>query len=277
MSNQAEIAEAFRARHHAGPVLFMPNAWDALSARIFADAGFEALATTSGGVAWALGAPDGEQARWEDVVAVTRRIVVAARGLPVTADIEGGFAETPAALAGNIAEIIGTGVVGVNLEDSHAGVLRDIDDAAARIAAARDAAKQSGIPIVINARCDALRMGDGGGDLRLDDVITRGRRYLDAGADCIFPLGLRDPVQIERLCSVLAAPVNISGRPGLPEIEELGRLGVARITVGTASTLVAMEAIRNLARGLGQPGGFELLSVPFTHGDGQALFQDAGE
>ena len=131
-TRQAEMAKSFLARHHAPPVLLLPNAWDALSARLFVAAGFDAVATTSGGVAWALGYPDGEHAPWAEVVAATARIVRSAQ-VPVTADIEAGYGATPSEVAAHVAEIIQTGVVGINLEDGLHGPMRSIDDAAARL------------------------------------------------------------------------------------------------------------------------------------------------
>src|ERR1700740_241778 len=138
-AQQVQQAEIFRAKHRGPPLLLLPNAWDAMSARIFVAAGFEAVATTSGGVAWALGYADGEQTPWAEVVAATARIVRAAR-VPVTADIEAGYGETPAEVGAHVAEIIETGVVGINLEDGLHGPIRSTEDAVARLCAARAAA-----------------------------------------------------------------------------------------------------------------------------------------
>src|SRR5436309_233601 len=145
-AEQAQQAEQFRNKHHGPRLLLLPNAWDAMSARVFAAAGFDAIATTSGGVAWSLGYIDGEQTPWNEVVAATARIVRAAR-VPVTADIEAGYGETPDAVMRSVSEIIAAGAVGVNLED---GMLRgpaptrSLADAADRIRAAREAAKAAG-------------------------------------------------------------------------------------------------------------------------------------
>ncbi len=154
--NQRQLAENFRRLHRAPPILLLPNAWDPMSARIFEAAGFPAAATTSGGLAWALGYADGEKAPWGEVVAATRRIAEAVR-VPLTADIETGYGETPDAVARSVTEIIGAGAVGINLEDGTPNPdepVRSIDDAAARIRAARAAASAAGVAIVINARVD---------------------------------------------------------------------------------------------------------------------------
>src|SRR5215469_1611443 len=158
--HQIDMARSFLARHRARPVLLLPNAWDAMSGRLFVAAGFDALATTSGGVAWALGYPDGEHAPWAEVLGATARIVRSGR-VPVTADIETGYGETPADVAAHVADIIQTGVVGINLEDGLHGALRTIEDASARLAAARQAAEREGVPIVLNARCDVFHLHPG--------------------------------------------------------------------------------------------------------------------
>src|ERR1700747_1175674 len=145
-AEQPQQAELFRNKHRGPRLLLLPNAWDAMSARVFVAAGFDAIATTSGGVAWALGYADGEQTPWDEVVAATARIVRAAQ-VPVTADIEAGYGDTPDAVMRSVAEIIGAGAVGVNLEDGTprvASPIRSLADAAERIRAAREAANAAG-------------------------------------------------------------------------------------------------------------------------------------
>src|SRR5579863_2302507 len=195
---QAVKAELFRAMHSGPPLLLLPNAWDAITARIIVGAGFPAIATTSGGVAWALGYADGEAAPWDEVVAATARIarVVAA---PVPADIESGYGDTPGAVGRSIGDIIRAGAVGVNLEDglkTGTPPIRSIEDAASRIRAAREAARAAGVPIVINARTDLYIKNIGDEASRFDAAVERGRAYLAAGADCFYPIGLRDSATI---------------------------------------------------------------------------------
>src|SRR5437868_10034936 len=204
-SEQANKAELFRAMHSGPPILLLPNAWDAISARIVVAAGFHAIATTSGGVAWALGYADGEAAPWDEVVAATARIARAV-AVPVTADIETGYGATPEAVGRSIGDIIAAGAVGVNLEDglkTGSPPIRSVEDAAARIRAAREAAQTAGVPIVINARTDLYIKNIGDGASRFDETVARGRAYLAAGADCIYPIALRDPETIGRLVKVL--------------------------------------------------------------------------
>lgn len=274
-ARQAEMAKSFLARHHAPPVLLLPNAWDALSARLFVAAGFDAVATTSGGVAWALGYPDGEHCPWTEVVAATARIVRSAQ-VPVTADIETGYGATPFDVAAHVAEIIQAGVVGINLEDGLHGPMRSIEDAIARLGAAREAAHREGVPIILNARCDIFHLQHGDESTRFAATVERCKAYLAAGADCVYPFGLRDPATIAKFVKSIEGPVNITGRPGMPDAAVLDRLGVARITIASAPTLVTMSNIQKLAAELRATGGFEMLTTTFRHPDAQKLFQQKG-
>jgi 2-methylisocitrate lyase-like PEP mutase family enzyme len=153
---QLHLAEDFRTRHRTPHLLLLANAWDALSARIVEEAGFDAVATTSGGVNWVLGYADGEAAPWSEVVAATARMVRVLR-VPLTADIEAGYGGTQAEVAKSVGEIIAAGAVGINLEDGTGredAPILGIDEAASRIRAARNAAREAAVPIVINARID---------------------------------------------------------------------------------------------------------------------------
>jgi 2-methylisocitrate lyase-like PEP mutase family enzyme len=246
-----------------------------MSARLFVAAGFDALATTSGGVAWALGYPDGEQAPWSEVVAATARIVRSAQ-VPVTADIEAGYGETPSEVAANVAEIIQAGVVGINLEDGLHGPIRSVEDASTRLRAAREAAKKEGVPIVLNARCDVYHLQHGEESTRFDATVERCKAYLAAGADCVYPFGLRDPGTIAQFVKAVAAPVNITGRAGMPDAPTFERMGVARITIASAPTLVTMSAIQRLATELHTTGKFDGLTATLRHPDAQKLFQTNG-
>jgi 2-methylisocitrate lyase-like PEP mutase family enzyme len=273
-ADQAQQAELFRNKHRGPRLLLLPNAWDAMSARVFVAAGFDAIATTSGGVAWSLGYADGEQAPWSEVVAATARIVRAAP-VPVTADIEAGYGETPDAVMASVAEIIRAGAVGVNLEDGTprgAVPIRNVGDAADRIRAAREAARSAAVPIVINARTDLYLRKIGDEASRFDETVARGKAYLAAGADCFYPISLRDPVTIGRLVKALAAPININVRAGSPSVVELEALGVARASTASQLALMAMSATRQIADELRQTGRFDKLAPAVTQADAQRLF-----
>jgi 2-methylisocitrate lyase-like PEP mutase family enzyme len=272
IAEQAAKAEAFRALHRGPPLLLMANAWDAITARLFEAEGFAAVATTSGGVSWAVGHADGEAAPWDEIVGQTARIARAV-AVPVTADIEAGFGATPEAVARSITDIIGAGAVGVNLEDGMPGPaqIRPVEAAVARLRAAREAARQAGVPIVINARTDLYLKQIGDAASRFDAAVERGRAYLAAGADCFYPIGLRDPETIGRLVQTLKAPVNINVRTGYPSVAELEALGVARVTTATQLTLVALAAVREVARAIKGSGRFDAINPAMTHAEMQML------
>jgi len=271
-AEQAAKAEAFRALHRGPPLLLMANAWDAVSARIFETEGFAAVATTSGGVSWALGYADGEAAPWDEVVGQTARIARAV-AVPVTADIEAGFGATPEAVGRSISDIIEAGAVGVNLEDGISGLtpIRTVEDAVARIRAAREAARTAGVPIVINARTDLYIKNIGDEASRFDEAVARGRAYLAAGADCVYPIGLRDPATMGRLAKALDAPININVRAGSPSVAELEALGVKRASTATAIPLMAMGLVRQLAEQLRATHRFDALNPAMTHPEAQQL------
>ena len=271
---QMRLAEVFRKMHQAPPLLLLPNAWDAMSARIFEAAGFGAIATTSGGVAWALGFPDGEHAPWSEVVAATERIVRAVR-VPVTADIESGYGETPEQVATSVTEIIRTGVVGINLEDGTPRAdmpMRSMQDSVARIRAAREAAQVEGVPIVINARIDLYLKNVGTDETRFAETVRRGKAYMAAGADCLFPFGLADLKTIADLVNALNVPINVVGRAGVPGVAELERLGVARVSTASGPSLVVMSMTKQIAEELRTKGEFDVLKSAIKRPDAQQLF-----
>jgi len=272
-AEQRVKAEQFRALHKGPRLLVLPNAWDAVSARIVAAAGFPAIATTSGGVAWALGYADGEAAPWDEVVAATARIARAV-AVPVTADIESGYGATADAVGRAIGDIIGAGAVGVNLEDglrNGPAPVRSVDDMVARIRAARAAAEVAGVAIVINARTDLWIKNVGDGEGRVADALTRGRAYLAAGADCFYPIALRDGATIERIARTLAAPININVRAGHPSVAELEALGVARASTATALPLLAMGVLRQAVQDLAASGRFDAVNPALNHPELQQL------
>lgn len=274
---QVQQARRFRALHDRSRLLLLPNAWDAGSARVFAELGFDAIATTSGGIAWSLGHADGEAAPLAEVLDALRRIVRVCP-LPVSADFEGGYGDTPAAVAANVRAVIDTGVVGINLEDGVGHhTLRTVGDAADRIAAARAAALETGVPIVINARVDAWIIGGTATEaVRIDETLHRAHAYLAAGADCIFPIALANPDTIAELCAAIPAPVNIGARPGLPDVNTLASLGVARVSTATRLAAVALAAARTAAQAVRASGRFDALDTAFGYPQLQRLFAPNG-
>jgi 2-methylisocitrate lyase-like PEP mutase family enzyme len=273
-NDQAALAERFRAMHQRPPLLLLPNAWDAISARIVESEGFSAIATTSAGVCWALGYPDGEQAPWAEVVAATSRIVRVVKA-PVTADIEAGYGETPRDIAACVTDIIEAGVVGINLEDgtSRPGLpVRTVDDMVARVRAAREAATRSGVPIVINARTDLYLKNIGDATARFADAVRRAKAYMAAGADCFYPMVVGDLDTIGAFVRELQVPINILGRPGVPPAEQLQRIGIARVSTAGGLPMIAYSQTREAVRALRATGSFDGLTHPMTRAEAQGLF-----
>jgi 2-methylisocitrate lyase-like PEP mutase family enzyme len=250
---QAEKADALRGMHLDPDLLVLVNVWDAASARtVAALPDCRALATASWSIAAAHGVPDGERLGRAAMLAAVERIAAAVE-LPVSADLEAGYGETPADVGDTVAGAIAAGAVGCNLEDGTPdgpAPLRATAEHAQRVAAARAAGERAGLPIVLNARTDVFLAQVGAGAERVDLALDRGRAYVQAGADCIFVPGARDPGDLRRLVAEMGAPVSVLAVPGGPPPAELERLGVARMSVGPGSLGVAMAALRDAAAAL---------------------------
>lgn len=261
--------------HHAPDPIVLVNAWDAASARIVEDAGFPAVATTSAGLANALGKADGQNLSLEDMLDAIRRIAAAVRA-PVTADVEAGFANEPAGLVRSMDEIIAAGAVGVNLEDAvpghpARGPLFPLPDQIARIQATRQAGEKRGIHVVINARTDAYWQAGVTPQQAMENTLERGKAYLKAGADCIFIPGLKDAGQIRAVVQELNAPINILAVPGAPTIPELKALGVKRVSFGSGPMRAAMGLLRRVAQEAMKSGSWELMNenaIPYPEING---------
>lgn len=274
LATQVDRANAFRTLHDRSKLLLLPNAWDAGSARLFAQRGFAAIATTSGGLAWSLGYADGEQAPRTEVLAAVARITRVV-DLPVTVDIETGYGDTPDEVAATVKAVISVGAVGINIEDGRPGhgPLRPVAEAAERVRAARAAADASGVPIVINARVDHWMQHDAApADARLEDALHRARAYLAAGADVIYPIGLRDRACLAALVKGLDAPINVAAAAGMPDLAELAELGIARVSTATRLATLAFGAVDRAVRELLASGSFDGLATDFTYADAQRLF-----
>jgi 2-methylisocitrate lyase-like PEP mutase family enzyme len=275
-ADQLRKAEQLRGLHR-GPLLLLPNAWDALSAKVFEEVGFNAIATTSAGVAWALGYADGENIPWHELLDVVEHITDVVR-VPVTVDIESGYSSTTPDLIFRIEELIGAGACGINLEDglNHGASLRSADEVCERIDAARRAATKAGLPLVINARTDLYLRGANRPEL-LAETLERAKAYLAAGADCVYPIGLSDLALITKFVATLQAPVNIHGRKGAPNIAELQAAGVARVSTATTPAVFVAGALEDAMKKLIQSGSFEHFTSSFDYMRLQKLFTPPGK
>jgi 2-methylisocitrate lyase-like PEP mutase family enzyme len=260
LKSQAEKAEEFRALHHKERILILPNAWDVPSARVFEDAGFPAVATTSAGLMVSLGYPDGEVIDKKDLVAAVARIGRVLT-VPLSVDIVAGFGHTTKDVVDTVRDIVKAGAVGINIEDFvHATKkLFPVAEQTEKIKRIRDLAKTLKIPIVINARTDALRYKEGNDDARLAEAIRRGVAYRDAGADCVYPMGLTEARAISTFVKALRFPVNLMVRKGLPSITELQKLGVARVSFGPSASYATMGLLKRISKEVIEKGTYENL------------------
>lgn len=272
MTNQNTLrdrAQAFRALHVPGRPLVLPNAWDAASARIVEDAGAAAVATTSAGLAWALGVPDGDRLdRGRAMEAIAR--VTATVAVPVSADIESGFAPDAAGVTDTVRAVLAAGAVGVNIEDAlygGAGVLRSVAEQSERIAAARAAADAEGVALFINARTDTFLRGAGG----VDATLERAAAFRAAGADGIFVPGAVDPGTVKELADGIDAPLNVLVGSGAPPVAELAALGVARVSAGSGVALAAYAVVRRAARELLDTGTYDTQRGGLDYGELNSL------
>ena len=257
MSQKAKAIE-FRRLHLQGDILVIGNAWDVPSARIFEQAGFPSIGTTSAGIAIAHGYPDGQKITREEMLHAIIRIAHAV-SIPVTADIEAGYADTAAEIADTTTRVIATGVVGLNLEDTEKTPqvpLVDVKMQVAKIAIIRKIAGLSDIPVVINARTDAILHGTGDKKHNVEDAIMRGNEYLKAGADCFFPVGVYDSETISEIVKRVNYPINILATTNVPPIPELRRLGVRRVSVGSGPQRATLGLTQRIARELREKGTY---------------------
>jgi len=239
----------FRALHQGTHPLVLPNAWDVPSARVFEDAGFPAVATSSAGLMVSRGYRDGEEMPRDELVEAVARIA-GRLTVPLSADIVGGFGRTPRAVTATVRRVLAAGAVGINLEDLEpsAGGLYPAEAQVLKIEAIRRVGRSMGIPLVINARTDALRHAPGDDQDRFREAIRRSTAYRDAGADCVYPMGLTDAPAIATFVGALRCPVNVMVRKGLPPVTALEKLGVKRVSFGPSASYAAMGLLRRASR-----------------------------
>jgi 2-methylisocitrate lyase-like PEP mutase family enzyme len=240
----AAQAQQLRGLHVPGSPLLLVNAWDPPSARRLAHDGYPAIATTSAGVAEALGYEDGNVTPPDEMLGAVARIT-AAVDVPVTADLEAGYGLEPGEL---VTGLLGAGAVGLNFEDTdhETGTLTDAEGQAERLAAIKQAGRDADVDVVLNARVDVFLRGG-----EVDEAIRRGQLYAKAGADCVYPIGVRGRDPIRRLVEEVGAPINILAVPGGLTLDELRELGVARVSFGSGLMHIAMDAAAQAAADYG--------------------------
>ena len=267
VSEQAKKAEAFRRMHTHGDVLVLPNVWDLASARIVEDAGFAAIATTSAGIAFVHGFPDGQKIPAEQMFVAVARIA-AGVNVPVTADVEAGYGSTPEDAARTASAVIEAGAVGMNFEDATGEPIKPLFDLSLqleRIGAIGETSRKLGVPLVLNARTDVYlaQVGDPAG--RYDETVRRLSSYRDAGADCVFVPGVRDPETIRCIVRDLGCPVNVLAVSGGLSVPELAGMGVRRVSLGSGPMRAAMGVLLRLGDELKTSGTYSQMEGAPSH------------
>jgi len=266
---QGTKAETLRKLHGGPRVLVLPNAWDVASACVLEQMGYPAIATTSAGVAFALGYPDGQRISRDEMLEVVGRIARAVR-VPVTADMESGYGRTPAQIAETAKAIVAAGAVGLNFEDvtgetenSHVETSLQVE----KIRTIREVSASMGVSLVINARTDVYLMPIGPEATRFDRTVERLRAYRAAGADCVFAPGLVDRGLIGKLVKAVEAPLNVLATSGCPSIPELEALGVRRVSNGSGVMRATLGLVRRIGKELMERGTYSAVfdgTIPYT-------------
>jgi 2-methylisocitrate lyase-like PEP mutase family enzyme len=266
---QAERAERFRKLHGGPHILALPNAWDAASARILEEARYPAIATSSAGIAFSLGYPDGQHISRDQMLEVVGRIAHAVR-VPVTADMEAGYGTTVKDMEETAKAVIAAGAIGMNLEDvtgddesSHVDTVQQVE----KIRAIRAISSSHGVPLVLNARTDIYLMPIGEAATRFERTVERLCAYRQAGADCVFAPGVSSRDTIAELVNAIAAPLNILISPSCPSLAELENMGVARVSAGSAVMRATLGLVRRIGKEWMETGTSDSLfddAVPFA-------------
>jgi 2-methylisocitrate lyase-like PEP mutase family enzyme len=255
---QAEKAKQFYDLHHSGRLLILPNIWDVIGAKLLQDMGYAAIATASAAVAYSNGYNDGENIAFTEVLYILTRIANSV-DLPVTADIESGYAVNETELEKNIYQLIDTGIVGINIEDTdkQTRTLLPVEVQSRRIELIKKVSLESGVPLFINARTDTFvhQKSFTSAQQQIDETVKRGNAYKAAGADCFYPILAHDQQHIQTIVEAVDMPVNILMMPGIPELSVLQQMGVARVSLGPGFLKYAVKAMRDLAIKLQQHQG----------------------
>jgi 2-methylisocitrate lyase-like PEP mutase family enzyme len=266
---RAELGRKFLELHRGPKILVLPNAWDAASARIFEQAGFSAIGTSSAGVAFALGYPDGQNISRDEMLGVVRRIAETVE-VPVTADVEAGFGTSPKEVADTARAVIAAGAVGMNLEDGieeRPEYIAELGRQKEIIRAVLEAAASAGVPFVLNARTDIFLNGIGSAETRLARAIDRLNAYREAGAQSLFAPGVKDKETIAQLARGVSGPLNILATVGTPAVAELQALGVARLSIGSGPMRATLAFLSRMAREIRDDGVFTMMTegtIPYA-------------
>lgn len=263
------IANDFRKLHDNTTPLHLPNAWDAGSARLVESLGARAVATTSAGFAWALGYPDGRVLPFDEVRDEVRRMVRVLK-VPLSVDVEHGYADDPETVADHVMQLVDLGIAGINIEDGRdpASLL------AGKIEAIRNALAKAGADLFVNARSDVFLASLVDREQQVDESIARGTLYASAGADGLFLPALKTLPEIERVTGAIGLPLNVMALPGLADGATLGKHGVRRLSAGSGIAQVLLGKAQGLARDFLRDGRSDVLDQALPYSEIQNLFVD---
>lgn len=268
MISQKTKAQQLHQLHQEGSMLVLPNIWDSLGASLLENTNHKAVATGSASIAYTIGYQDGEKMPFDQVLTILKNIVDAV-SLPVTADIESGYANSDEELEQNISLFLKTGIAGINIEDTNhkTGEFYSIEDQCRKIQIIKDISNKNDVPLFINARTDVIiHSNHTSAKENFDEMLKRGKAYKDAGADCFYPILLKDKEEIQKLVNELKMPVNILTIPGIPDLKTLKEIGVRRVSLGPSFLKIAIKAMKDLAlklqdlEGLNQITGNDITS-----------------
>ncbi len=252
-------AQSFRQMHHDGNMLVLPNIWDPLGAQLLESLDYPAVATASASIAFSNGYDDGQNIPFDDVLVRLRQIVKSV-SVPVTADIEGGYASDLETLKKNIEQLIATGIIGINLEDYDTATnsFFPIEVQCQRLRLIRQVSEAMDVPVFINARTDVyLRKNKLPEGEKLNETIQRAEAYISAGADCIFPPAMKNKTDLETLVNTIKCPVNVLALPGIPTLKVLRGIGISRLSLGPGLLKIAIKAMKDVAMKLKNYEGLE--------------------
>lgn len=278
--SQPAKARALLDLHHNGRLLILPNVWNPIGARMLAAKGYSAVATASAAIAEAFGYSDGEQLKLDTMLDIVGRIVRSV-DLPVSADFEAGYSDTIAGLQENVARLLDTGAVGINFEDSwnDSQYLRPIAEQVERIKAIREVAERRGIHLVINARADSF-FADGFSSEadRIEDVVTRLNAYIQAGADCVYPVGRGDRETLTLLRKRINAPINVLATPKTIRLDELQAAGINRVSFGPYLFRSLLAKLSAMQDEILQMGSYDIvMNGLWTSGDVKKYLSEGKE
>lgn len=269
---QKSLAEEFMRMHMQSDMFVLPNVWNAGSACVFEKQGFNAVATTSAGIAYSMGYPDGENISLNDLEYCVKNISRCI-DIPLSVDFERGFSEDPCEVKNNAKRLIECGAVGFNIEDGlPSGELTPIEEQAEKIKALKELKYELDTPFVINARTCAYWLKEGKEETRLQTVIERGNAYVDAGADCIFVPGAMDEQTTKELVQNINAPINIILNPIFNDLRRLDEIGVKRLSIGSSAVRNIYEQVITIANELKSGSTDTLLATKFSYSDANSYF-----